>query len=367
MALPLEGVRGYGDFWNFEAQVRLGTPFIDFWTEYPPLFPFFSQALDGLSGGRSHAYTYLLVACLSLAQGLSLASFYRIAERLGPESAPRRAWFYLALLIGLAYGWWYIDSLAVWLMLLGMAWLLERRDLPAGLALAAGALTKLFPLLALVAAWRSRPARQAIRVTLIALGATAAVWLGLALIAPQMTTASLLSQINKGSWETPWALLDGNLSTGNFSPLADRRDPATASLPAGNPARIPSWLTLIPFGALGLWLHLRTPHSTERAAAAFFGLAWCVFLLWSPGWSPQWVLYLLPVGLLVLPERSAYLFSVTLVLVNLLEWPVLLSRGYFQGLWLTIPLRTILLILLAILYWQMIQQERLRPDADPAA
>ena len=91
---------------------------------------------------------------------------------------------------------------------------------------------------------------------------------------------------------------------------------------------------------------------------AFVGLTWCIFLLWSPGWSPQWVLYLIPLILLTLDDRNAVLMTIILVLVNLLEWPVLLSRGYQWGLLLTIPLRTLMLILLAWLWYQQIAGKR---------
>jgi hypothetical protein len=83
-------------------------------------------------------------------------------------------------------------------------------------------------------------------------------------------------------------------------------------------------------------------------------------LLWSPGWSPQWVLYLLPIILLVLPEREALLLSLALVLINLLEWPLLLSRGYNWGLWLTIPGRALLLALLAVECWRVVRGEELQ-------
>ena len=68
--------------------------------------------------------------------------------------------------------------------------------------------------------------------------------------------------------------------------------------------------------------------------------------------EPAWLLYLLPLILLTLPERLALLLSGLLVLVNLLEWPLLLSRGMFTALPLTILLRTFLLLLLAWVWWQ---------------
>jgi len=37
-----------------------------------------------------------------------------------------------------------------------------------------------------------------------------------------MTMPSLTAQFNKASYESIWALIDGNYRTGNFGPLTDR-------------------------------------------------------------------------------------------------------------------------------------------------
>jgi hypothetical protein len=172
----------------------------------------------------------------------------------------------------------------------------------------------------------------------------------------------LRSQAAKGSWETVWALLDGNLHTGNFGPEAERLDPAAAAVPRGNPPRINAWVSLLAFGALGLALYWKAPISQSDSLAAlhFTGLTWVIFFLWSPGWSPQWALYLLPLILLTLPERLAPLLAALIVLVNLLEWPLLLSRGMFSSLPLTILLRTALFILLGLLWWQELRKKKMQ-------
>lgn len=365
IALPLEGLYGYGDFRSFFGLAGMGLPFFDYWVEFPPLFPFLSTFLYHLAAGREHVYSYLLVFSLSLAQAGSLALFLRLATQIyGVQAGSRRVWVYFAIITGLAYGWWYFDPLPVFLMLLGLVWLLEGRDLQAGLSLGLGALTKYFPVLVLAVAWRYRPMRKAWLATTITLGAVLAVWLSLYLLSPDMTTASFRSQASKGSWETVWALIDGNLHTGNFGPLLERFDPLTADLARGNPARLSPWLTLPIFAALGAWFYRRAKPAQSsdivgktaiyQKAVSFLGFVWCLFLLWTPGYSPQWVLYLVPLILLALPAREAYLITAALILVNLLEWPLLLSRGYFSSLWITIAIRTFLLVLLAISFCRSI-------------
>ncbi len=355
LALPYDGLRGYGDFNHFYNLAALpGLPYLHYWAEFPPLFPFLSELLLAVSGGQEHIYSYLLILLLFAADLGSLLLFSRLAARLEAQT-PAPAWralIYAAILGGLAYTWWYFDSLAVFFTLLALELSFSRRPPAlAGAALGLGILTKLFPALLLPALWRWLPARRAAWVSGVGLGLAIAVYGGLLAASPQYTLASLQSQAAKGSWETPWALLDGNFATGNFGPEVERLDPAKALAPMGNPARIPAWAGLPVFGALGLLLWLRFRPTAPREALAFAGLTWVIFLLWSPGWSPQWVLYLVPLILLALPERLALLLAGALLLVNLLEWPVMLSRGYFQSLPLTILLRTLLLALLGVQFW----------------
>jgi hypothetical protein len=357
-ALPQEGLRGFGDFVHFYRLAGMGWPYLDYWVEFPPLFPFLSALLYRLAGGREHVYDYLLALILTLAQAATLAVFVRLAGRMHtPEEAGRRGLVYFSLLLALPYGWWYFDPLAVLAMLLGLTWLFAGRDLRAGAAITAGILLKLFPVLVLALAWRWRSFSQAVRITLLALGLAGLVYAGLWALSPEYTAASFGSQGSKGSWETIWALLDGNLNTGNFGPETERFDPAAAFLPQGSPPRLPPALILIPFALLGGWFFWRARIINERAAVAFLTLTWAVFLVWSPGWSPQWVLYLLPLILLALPFREALLLALALVFINLLEWPVLLSRGLFWGLWLTIPVRTLLFVLLGVESWRLMRND----------
>ena len=357
LALPYDGLRGYGDFIHFFDLASLpGLPYLQYWAEFPPVFPFLSELLLALSGGQEHVYSYLLILLLFAADLGSLLLFARLEARLNDRPSAWRAVIYAAILAGLAYSWWYFDSLAVFFTLLALELSFSRRSpVLAGGALALGILTKLFPVLLLPALWRWLPARRAAWISAAAAALVIAVYGGLWAASPQYTQASLQSQSAKGSWETVWALLDGNLQTGNFGPEIERLDPAAAALPMGNPPIVPPWASLVVFGALGLllWLRSRLRNPPDlRAVLAFAGLTWVIFLLWSPGWSPQWILYLLPLILLVLPDRLALLLTGAFVLVNLLEWPLMLSRGFFQALPLTIILRALLLALLGLQFWQ---------------
>ena len=131
---------------------------------------------------------------------------------------------------------------------------------------------------------------------------------------------------------------------------------AKAGQPVNNPARIPTWLTIIPFGLLGLYVFTRprTLSDVNLDAVIFTTLTFVIFFLWSQGWSPQWQTFLIPLLLLAFPEKRAVLFIVVLGFINFLEWPIILSRGMPQLLPITIISRTIILGLLAYELYRMI-------------
>jgi hypothetical protein len=224
------------------------------------------------------------------------------------------------------------------------------------LAIALGGLTKWFPILILPAIWKVRKRKRALTITLVSLAGMIIVWGILFGASPEYVKASLLSQLNKGSWETIWALIDGNLLTGNFSIRNNRFEPATAVIATGNPAVIPSWLSLVIFGSIGLYVLIKAKPLSKSWLIDFLGLTLVIFYCWSPGYSPQWVLYLLPLLLISLEEIEAVLFGAVIILVHLLEWPMLLSRGYFQALWYLIPLRTGLIVVLGVRFYQLTQK-----------
>ena len=307
LAMPLDGLHGYGDFLHFFQLAALpGWPYFNYWSEFPPVFPFLSSVLFRLSGGQEHVYDYLLIFVLLLADAGSLYLFIKITLRLygGDNGSHVRSLVYFIFLLSLAYSWWYFDPLAVFAMLLGLFLLLENKGFFSGLAFGLGLLLKFFPALGLIVAWRTLSWKKALWMTGLVIGMGLLVYSGLCLASPRFTLASLQSQGNKGSWETVWALVDGNLTTGLFGPEVERLDPSMAGVSRGNPPRLPAWITLIVFGGIGLWGFFKARSDDDRRKIALLGWCWCLFLLWSPGWSPQWLLYLLPLILLVLPERQ---------------------------------------------------------------
>ena len=318
-------------------------------------------------------YIFLLGSVLLLVECANLYLLYRLAFILfGRGRAINVAWIYTALFIPIFFWLGNFDALTTFFILLGLYSIITNRKVVLALALGLGTMIKFIPAMLIATVGRAIGLKQA----LIYAGATLAISLIIfgpfAIISPKLTLASLGAQAGKSSYQTVWALVDGNSTTGNFGPLADHFDATKAGEPTHNPARIPRWLTLIPFILLGLYLYTRPVSLPDPGldAVVFTALAFVIFFLWSQGWSPQWQTFLIPLLLLALPEKRAVLFIIVLGFVNFLEWPVILSRGLNDFLPVTILIRTLILILLAIeLYQKLTYQtgervvvERLSPN-----
>jgi hypothetical protein len=358
ISIPLEGLKSYGDFWNFFQLAATGRPFIDFWVEFPPLFPVLSRGVYLMVGGREHSYIYVLIVIFSIIQAANIYIFQKIASTINPDHyLINKTLVYAFFLIGLFYGWAYFDSLAVFCLLLGLYFVAIKNSWAAGLVIGIGGIIKWFPLLVLPAAWKWLGAKKAIIVMALALVVIGLAWGLLFGFSPEFTQASMISQGAKGSWETVWAVIDGNLTTGNFNPEINRTIASSASRSTGNQAVIPTWLSLLVMGGLGFLVFWKSSIDSALKVVGFCGFTLVMFFLWSPGYSPQWTLYLLPLVLLCFENNRSRLLALILVLVNLLEWPILLSRGWFQFLEEIVLLRTAIFILLALLFVQIILKQ----------
>jgi len=354
VSIPLEGLKSYGDYWNFYQLAATGRPFLDLWLEFPPLFPVLSRGVYLMVGGREHSYIYALIVIFSIFQAANIFFFQKIASNINTgKEAISRTVVYAFFLIGLFYGWAYFDSLAVFFLLLGIYLIIINKSRSAGLLIGVGGLIKWFPLLILPAAWKWLGTKKALTAVVIALVVIGLGWGLLFGISPEFTKASLIAQGAKGSWETIWALIDGNFSTGNFSPEINRAIPASASISTGNPPVIPSWLSLLAIGGVGFLVFWKSTIDSAVKLVGFSGFTLIMFFLWSPGYSPQWTLYLLPLVILCFDNNRSRLLALVLVLINLLEWPILLSRGWFQFLDEVVLLRTAIFFLLALLFGQV--------------
>jgi hypothetical protein len=357
MAYPPEALTSYSDYPYFYALADLARqgyyPLLHYWYEYPPVFPYLSQAVYAVTNGY-HAYATLLAAVMLIFEAGNLALLYLIAAEIhSRETSLKIAWIYSCLLVPVFFLWSGLDSLSLFFTLLSLLWLLRNCHAPSAVALGLGLMTKYLPGILLATVWRFVKRRNALAYTLIAASVATAILLPFAIASPTYTLASLRSQASKSSWQTIWALIDGNYITGLFGPVADHLDPTRAGLQLHNPSRIPWFITVPLFGLIYLYLFSRPMDTRDkRVVLSFTGMTLCLFFLWSKGWSPQWQVMLIPLILLVFPNGRGMLYCLVLGFVNFLEWPIILSRSLNRLLIVTVPLRTLLVLLLLLEFYR---------------
>jgi hypothetical protein len=368
MIWPAENLTLYGDYRYYFDLASLSEaghiPFIHYWSEHAPLFPFLNLALYQLSGGVLKNHVLLTSLAMLVFEAGSLILLYLLANDIRDKNqAVQVSWVYAVLYVP-AFMWLStFEAMTAFFVLLALFFSRRNRLWLTGLVVGLGTMTKLLPIVLLAMVWRTHGWRAALIGGLAALLVCAVVLGPLLALSPDYTLASLQAQMGKSSWQTVWALIDGNVeNTGNFGPIADRFDPAKARQMLHNPPRLPSWLTLIPFALLGLFIFTRPLVRDRHDGLIFSTLTIIIFFLWSKGWSPQWQMFLIPLLLLTLPLRRAVMFVIVLGFVNLLEWPVILSRGLWELLPLTVIIRTLIFVLLV---WELYRQ--IRGQAMPGA
>lgn len=347
LALIPNNLHGFGDFQiYFDSAALPGLPYFQSWSEYPPIFAWTVEIVYLVAQGNQFLFDFLFYFILSIAGAVSIWLVAEICKLLGydDDQINLRSGIFFAFLAFSSYTWWYFDLVPVAFMLASIYYLLKGNDIKSGVWLGIGILAKWFPILLLPAVFRFKKIRPFLKTTLIAIGIPIIVW-GIHLaLSPTMTWASLKSQPSRSSWETVWALIDGNMTTGAFVPIASHLNPDSVGLTFGNLARIPSIITLLLFCGIGIFMLFKVQNFGNHSFLAFIGITWIIFLNWSPGWSPQWVLYLLPLIFLTFTNQKCFLFNFLLILLALLEWPTFLGHFFSQALWFLVPMRILLFI-----------------------
>lgn len=352
-----------GDFDYYRLMLSFANqgflPLVDFWMEYPPLFPWLMLGLYRLSllippWTTAGTWFYLFLSLfLVAANGGNLVLFYGIGRRLwDKQQATRLSWIYALLLPPLLAVFVGFDGLALLALLWAVLLTLDRRPLGSGALAGLGFMTKLMPIAAVPAALQHMPRLgQRLKHLLSAGLIILLVALPFLLTGPEFLLQSLLSSVRRSSWETVWALLDGYYSYGVAGGW-DRFDPAMAGA-AQHPSDLP-WLAItIAFGLLFLWLYTRrVDWSQARRVVAFTALTQNLLTLYFKGYSPQFLVMLLPFILLLIPGWRSIVYVLLLSAINLVEYPV-----YFLLLpdesWLlagTVLLRTLIVVVLSLEY-----------------
>jgi hypothetical protein len=311
-------------------------PFRDWWSEFPPVW-FITGGLvyQGLGNNVSYSnWTIAMSLILLLCEVGNLLLVRSIGSRLhGRATGTALAWIYALLAVPIVQMWWNFESMVAFTLLLSLWWLIQGRINASGIMAGVGALVKFTPVLLLGAVVRYKPVKVTVRWFALAVAVFAAAY-GLLLLNnpnPQMTTVSLVAQFGKASYESVWALIDGNLGTGNFADAETDQvlvhyDVEGATRLYGNDAVIPSWLRLAAAGAIGLFVFMRARRTDAYGVVAFAFITMLIFFLQSQGWSPQWLVQILPLTLLCFPTRTGVLTAILLSGLAFAEYPFLFIR-----------------------------------------
>lgn len=351
-------------------------PFRDWWSEFPPLWYLTTTGIYALLGAQaSYDNWSLVLGVLAVVFEVgNLLLLRRIGTRLhGEGTGLALAWIYAVLLAPTVFMWWNFDSWATLALLGGISLALENRLGLVGIVLGTGALVKFVPLLALGALVRFWPWRRAALSAGLAFAVFALAYGPLFGLNAEFSLISLTAQFGKPSYQTVWALIDGNYTTGNFGTVEShlRADGVDEGVGERNSPRVPSWLRLGVALALGLAAFLRTRRADALGLTAFVGLTFVIFYLQSQGWSPQWLSQIIPLALLVFPSRDGVLTVVMLSVLAFVEYPFLFIRtgdtgGLFEpshplfALWVLVILARS--ALLAGLGWAFYRKLRQQPN-----
>ncbi|MCB0143046.1 MAG: hypothetical protein KDE50_24320 [Caldilineaceae bacterium] len=279
-------------------------------------------------------------------------------------------------------GWF--EATPLFFMLLGLDLLLSRRRgswLLSAVATALGFLTKLTPaLLAPIAvrwlgarlSWRalrtewfhSQSRGNLLRPTLyVLLFGAVIVGVGYPLVAanPALALSSFRIQGIRPPWQTIWALLDGYYEAG-IVPL--RMDNLVGLATPLWQSSLPWNAILLLFGLLYVWLYTR-PYdwSHPRTPVAFAATSVIWLFLYSKGWSPQFLVWILVFIVLLLPTLRGLMVSVLLMVLNFVESSIFLIMLPSEHwlLWSTVLARTVLLVLLLVEFvaqiWPVVRQK----------
>ncbi len=354
-------IRDWSDYTTYLGIAQLSDqglyPAVHYWLEYPPLFPWLFVGLYRLSllippwleDPRLWFNALLGMTLLAFEAG-NLVLLYAIGRRSADRATALRAVVAYALLFTPFYvltG--YYDTLPLFFMLLGLYLTLEHGDWTGGLALGAGFAVKMTPIvLAPVAVRVLAGSRAKLRHVVGVVAAIALLSLPFWIQNHHLYLMSFRSSLGRSSWESLWAVLEGYFSFGVVG--GDRFDPTVTDFSV-YPATLP-WLWITgAFIVFYLWVYTRRiDYRAPKKVLALAGATMAGFMLYSKGYSPQFLLYLLPFVVLLCPPWRAVMYAIALTTLNFMEHPVyfvLLPEQHWLLTWI-VSWRALLFVALVV-------------------
>jgi hypothetical protein len=388
-------VRDWSDFNTYFGIAALSDyslyPFLDFWLEWPPLLPWLAVGAYNLAlslppwpDDPRLWFILILGGVFLLFEIGNFILIYRLARRLFqmPATVQQVLWFYTGLFPPVYAMLGFFDGIALFFMLLALDLILADRRLPSAVAVAAGFMVKIIPILMLPVALRrlwhqyranNREARIEAGLYTVVFGLTVLILLSPFIIfpaladSPQWWLVTARSLFGRSSWETIWAVAEGYHGFGAVG--GDRLSPdvvqADFAIHAGWPGWVWLLITLLFAGIYAYLFSRPADYDQPHSLTAFAGLTVSIFMLYSKGYSPQFLVYLLPFILLLMPNGRGLSYALVLTGLNILEQPI-----YFvllpTEIWLLnfiVIARFIIILILAVEFAMMLwpAEARLAP------
>jgi hypothetical protein len=332
-------------------------PFVDYWLEWPPLFSWLVVGIYRLSllippwtDPRLWYNTLLGLSLLPFEVG-NFVLVYLLALELYDRAKALKCALIYACLFSPLYIWsGWNDCMSLFFLLLSLYLILRGRAALAGIMGGLGFWVKVIPILVAPVGLRVLKGVRRKTYFAVAIGTTlVAIALPFLYINPGFLWAFFANLLGRSSWETVWALLDGYYSYGVVT--ADRLSIPTEY--SAHPSSLPWPAITAAFALVLIWLYSRRLDYRSRLnVVALTGLTVNIFTLYSKGYSPQFIVQLIPFTILLLPNLKGVFYIILLECINFLETTV-----YFIVLpdkhWLlvtTVLFRTLLLVALTFDY-----------------
>tara|TARA_Y100000590_G_scaffold444339_1_gene574963 strand:+ start:728 stop:2413 length:1686 start_codon:yes stop_codon:yes gene_type:complete len=356
------------DFGAYEQRARLGDqglyPIIDYWVEYPPLFPWIASLARSISnalGGGYERFDVTLGACILLFDVGVLVLIYLIAMRIHSRSvAYQIATFYTLLFLPLYIARRHFEAIPMFFMLLGIYWAVSNRLRSAAAALGIGFTAKVFPaVLILVLLYQAGWRRASSVFTGFALPVLVVV-LPFYFISREFLIASFRNMVERPAWESLWALIGGYSSYGWVHRY--RLDPGTATeflQGAVVPLEYMSLLTLGFLMALFMVFFVSRHSRSEQSIILISLTILSLFAIFLKGWSPQFAVWFVPLLLLAFPGSWGLCLSLLLTFISILEYPAyfVLWSEHDVALWIIVIARTVFFSMVAVVALMKLRSE----------
>ncbi|MDP6502512.1 MAG: glycosyltransferase 87 family protein [Planctomycetota bacterium] len=342
-------------------------PFVHYWMEYPPLFPWLSVAVYKLCAflcsvetpAHFRSYCVVLQSIVALFDGANAMLIFLLVRRSVNAKNGLLACgaFVLSFVLNQADAGFF-DSITLFFILLCMELFLRDRRLLSGIAFGLGIVTKVMPIALVPAVTRFKWDKASmIRFAVGGLLPVLLFWGSFFFIRADYAAMPIRANSVRQPWETVWALMEGQHLFGFLGPVpsgetgieihpriwesinrvkdrgkglnpaqyfraAGRFSPDLSLYPKTTLGTVYSGIGLLVIGLVAFtWMKLRLlerPHGFVQ----YCGCLICVFLVYSKGWSPQFVVLPVAVLLIGFPDWRGVLAAAALLIVNYLEMPV---------------------------------------------